>query len=307
MPLTDYIKRVTGTASAPPGNGGVAGIQNQLKDLEIFKRLDPKQIHKVARLFIHRRYTKGQVMIKKGDTGLGMFLIVSGRAEVFDERDGKRISLATLDAGKVVGEMSLIDEQPRSANVQVLEDTECFLLTRDSFNGLVKREPEILWGIVPILAERVRHADRLLAETREGHTAKQITLAPPVAEEPRKPATDTKIEVVEVKEVVKVETPPETREENVAEENKDEPGLFTSAVQLSTASFMFMTSFFMVSTQEGLRWMFGKGNIGKRVGDSEGIVSSLNAKMEDGMTETSKKIFDSFKELLDSLMSLFKF
>ena len=41
-----------------------------------------------------------------------------------------------------------------------MADTECLLITRDSFNSLTRRDPEILWGIVPLLAERLRHADK---------------------------------------------------------------------------------------------------------------------------------------------------
>src|SRR5437870_8324910 len=92
-----------------------------LKGLEIFSKLTDKQIRKLARLFTPRRYAKGEILIKKGETGLGMFVIKSGLVEVFDTRDSHRVALATVGAGKCVGEMSLMDERPRSANVVALE------------------------------------------------------------------------------------------------------------------------------------------------------------------------------------------
>src|SRR5262245_44704107 len=155
-----------GILSFARGNAGAQGlnVEERLKQLEIFSKLTDKQIRKLGQLCVAKRYPKGEVFIRKGDTGLGMYLIVSGRVEVFDARDGGRVTLATLDAGKVVGELSLMDARPRSAYVEAMDDTECLLITRDSFNTLTRRDPEILWGIVPLLADRIRDADRRLAE-----------------------------------------------------------------------------------------------------------------------------------------------
>lgn len=115
-------------------------------------------------------------MIKKGDTGFGMFIILSERAEVFDEQNSRKILLAMLESGNSVGEMSLIDDQPRSANAGVLEDTECLLLTRDSFNRLGKRNAEILWGIVPLLlVERLRNSNGKFWESPDPGEAELTT------------------------------------------------------------------------------------------------------------------------------------
>jgi hypothetical protein len=80
-----------------------------------------------------------------------------------------------MEEGDVLGEIALIDDQPRSASAIAKTKTECLLLTRDSFETLVKKEPDVAWCVVPVLAERIRelHERAVAAEgrLREAETA----------------------------------------------------------------------------------------------------------------------------------------
>src|SRR5262245_33540778 len=265
-------------------------VEERLKQLEIFSKLTEKQIRKLAGLFISKRLAKGEVFIRKGDTGLGMYLIVSGRVEVFDTRDGSRVSLATLDAGKVVGEMSLMDARPRSANVEAIEDTECLLITRDSFNGLTRRDPEVLWGIVPLLVDRLRHADKRLAELDDVQTDRAgvvaVETAPPAAAPGAPPAVTVHVEPAATTTTVRVTESADTGkkrktrkknkrsasdalkadEDDDDEDDEDDDGskgrsdesVLRSVTQLSAASFMLMSSTFLLVSQESLRFLWSK-------------------------------------------------
>ena len=303
--------------------GKEQNVENLLKSIDLFAHLEAKQLRKLARLFLPRNYAKGDLIIKKGDTGLGMFLIVSGQSEVFDEQGSVIIPLATLQAGSFVGEMSLIDERPRSANVKALEDAKCLLLTRDSFNGLVKREPEILWGIVPVLVERLRQSDRRLAELAEYGTpagaaepdasSKPLeTRAPSETEMQRLPSSkETRIAKQDVNETddreeVKREEEKETEEVTNDQTETEKNGLASSFLQLSTSSFMFFTSTFFLGTQEFFRLLAGKGSISQKFSQSETVVSSLTTSVEGNMNEKSRKVFNSLQEFLSSLLSLFE-
>jgi CRP-like cAMP-binding protein len=69
-----------------------------------------------------------------------------------------------MGPGEAFGEMSLIDDAPRSANVTALEPTECVVLTRWDFNGELRRDPAIAEALLPVLCARVRELyQRLLA------------------------------------------------------------------------------------------------------------------------------------------------
>ncbi len=293
-----------------------------LKGLEIFSKLTDKQIRKLARLFTPRRYAKGEILIKKGETGLGMFVIKSGLVEVFDTRDSHRVALAIVGAGKCVGEMSLMDERPRSANVEALEDTDCLLITRDSFNSLTRRDAEILWGIVPMLVERLRHADlRLtgLAEIGADTTVAPLQTigSPPIGEVDPAPVRVEEVTTrVRTETVRRVSTESDSaareREEELDDAEETEPGhpkgqsAAASLVQLSTASFIFWSSAFLLGTQEGLRMFWSRGSISENLSKSEHVVSSLTAKFEDNMNDESKRLFNAMQELMSSVVSVFQ-
>ena len=78
-------------------------------------------------------FEKGKVIIKEGDTHAQAYLIQSGRVGVYTERDGKKIELAVLGKGEIVGEMALISDQVRSASVETLEDCNLILISRPEF------------------------------------------------------------------------------------------------------------------------------------------------------------------------------
>jgi cAMP-binding proteins - catabolite gene activator and regulatory subunit of cAMP-dependent protein kinases len=134
---TLHPKLFVETDSPRHDSGKAETNENIIKELEIFQRLNKKQLKVLSSLVIPRSCPKGEIIIKKGSVGLGMFVVTAGQMEVYEERDGAIVRLAIIKANECVGEMSLIDDLPRSANVRALDDCEYLLLTRDSFNGLV--------------------------------------------------------------------------------------------------------------------------------------------------------------------------
>jgi CRP-like cAMP-binding protein len=122
----------------------------------LFARLEARQLHRLAELCVPRSYDTGEEIVVEGSTGLGLFVITAGRVEVTRGTGDAKVVFAELGSGDLLGEMSLVDDQPRSATVRTLEPTTCLLITRGSFQSLVDREPEIAWCIVPVLAGRLR-------------------------------------------------------------------------------------------------------------------------------------------------------
>lgn len=142
-----------------------------LGQVPLFAQLTRGQLRKLARHCIPRSYAEGTLIIEEGSVGLGLFLITAGRVEIFKGHGDGRVDLATLEAGGIVGELSVIDDTERSANVRTVTDTECLLLTRDSFQTLLRQDPEIVWCLVPVLAQRVRALQvRVLSEQQSTAT-----------------------------------------------------------------------------------------------------------------------------------------
>jgi CRP-like cAMP-binding protein len=148
-----------------------AEVQKILEKLDFFSGLDEKLLSKMALSALLRTYPKGEVIVRQGEVGLGLYAIVRGRVKVEREYKGSQEFLAELGPEQFFAEMSIIDDKPRSATITTLEDNECILLTRDSFLKLVKTNPELALRIARVLAERLRIANEKIAAAQAGDVA----------------------------------------------------------------------------------------------------------------------------------------
>ena len=100
---------------------------------------------------------KGEVLFKEGSLSDCAYIIESGALEVSkkDEK-GQKMVVAVLKKNDIVGEMGLIDGQPRSATVIALNDTSITIITQEQFDTLWKRNPKALMPIMKIMARRLR-------------------------------------------------------------------------------------------------------------------------------------------------------
>lgn len=105
----------------------------------------------------------GSLVFREGDTGREFYLVVAGRVQVV--KNGNPI--ATLGPGSTVGEMAMLDQPLRSATVQVAEDAELLVITRESFFHLLKGNPhlavKVLWNMTLRISAHLRATSELLA------------------------------------------------------------------------------------------------------------------------------------------------
>jgi len=139
-------------------------------DLAICQMLDDEQREQIAAHVKLVRYPQGATLFRQGEAGDFVAVVLSGRLEVKKqtEFEGRQIIIAILERGAFVGELALVDEQPRSATVTALEDAELVLLSRDALNALVEQYPKagiaFLKGVNRILSIRLRKAVDRIAE-----------------------------------------------------------------------------------------------------------------------------------------------
>lgn len=115
---------------------------------------------------------KGECIVKQDDHGDCMFVLTSGRARVVHRRDGKEFLLAELKTGDFFGEIALVDEGPRSADVEALEDCTLMRIPHAMLRALAGVYPsaafKLLIGVGRVLVARMRggnkkYIDSLLA------------------------------------------------------------------------------------------------------------------------------------------------
>jgi CRP-like cAMP-binding protein len=128
-----------------------------LREVPIFSTLDDKALGQLARMFQDDVYAPGQEIAAEGRTGLDFFfLIESGTASV--SRDGQVIN--TLGPGDWFGELALISKGPRTATVTANDELRCKTLASFQFRPFVKEHADVAWGMLEILVERLREAER---------------------------------------------------------------------------------------------------------------------------------------------------
>jgi len=133
---------------------GAPDTASMLGTVPFFSGLDAKKRKSLTSEGKEMTYKAGDFIVREGAMGVGFYLILDGKAEV---RKRDRI-LATLERGQFFGEMSLIDELPRSADVVAVSPTKCWALTSWAFAGLVKTNPEIALHMLKEMVKRVRAA-----------------------------------------------------------------------------------------------------------------------------------------------------
>ena len=109
---------------------------------------------------------KGEFIVKEGESGDYMFVIIEGKVKVLLRRGKKEIVLATLEKGNFFGEMSLFGGNPRSASVQALTDLKLLKITREDIKRLSESNPKLLseftMGLCTELCQRVSNTSTSL-------------------------------------------------------------------------------------------------------------------------------------------------
>lgn len=126
-----------------------------LARVPLFSNCTPDEIEVIAQAVQEQSYEPGQIIVTQGSPGQAFYLVVSGRVEIL--RDGK--SLGAFGPGDFFGEMSLIDNAPRSATIRALEPARCLMLSSWDFKAILERTPTIAIRLLEVLSRRLRVAD----------------------------------------------------------------------------------------------------------------------------------------------------
>jgi CRP-like cAMP-binding protein len=111
----------------------------------------------VSRNDDHELYEDGDVVVRQGELGSVMYVVVSGEVQIFRTQGGVETDLATLRTGETFGELALFDNRPRSASARAVGKTELRAINREEFSHM-KCDP-LLRELMTTLAHRLRATD----------------------------------------------------------------------------------------------------------------------------------------------------
>lgn len=114
------------------------------------------------------QFEEGEVILREGEAGETAYVIDRGRVEATKDLEGRSIHLAYVGAGEVFGEMSMIDDRPRSATITAVEHTVVQEVHRERFYEGLQSHPEVALNLLKVLFERLREAQTTILQLQKG-------------------------------------------------------------------------------------------------------------------------------------------
>ncbi len=134
-----------------------------LKNSDLFGQIPSKQLYYLAQIVEEQVYEANQPIFNEGDEGDSMYIISEGSVRI--HLHGRELTV--LHTGQSVGELALMDKQPRSAGATAAERTVLLRLSARDFNRVTATNPNIMSGAVRVLAQRLRATNERLLATRD--------------------------------------------------------------------------------------------------------------------------------------------
>lgn len=133
-------------------------ISRFLTKVPLFRSLKERQIRRLAERIRERDFKVGEVIVEQGNPGIGLYIIVNGEARVVRRMsDGTGVTeLDRLSRTQFFGELSLLEDAPRSASVIADADMKCLVLNKLDFLDELEQEPEMAIQMLKELAHRFR-------------------------------------------------------------------------------------------------------------------------------------------------------
>lgn len=157
-----------------------------LHQLSIFSGLAEDQLERLVKMGQQVVLQPGDVLIREGDPGDSLYVVLEGEFEVTKQSGSGEVVIAHRGAGEVMGEMSLLDNEPRSATVRALTACRLLKIDQESFHKLLEGSPSAARAILKTVTSRLRNTEAMLRQSEK--MAALGTLAAGVAHELNNPA-----------------------------------------------------------------------------------------------------------------------
>lgn len=136
-----------------------------LAGVPLFSGISAELMERLAAVTGEQEFATGQFIVRQGQVGTGLYVILSGSVKVLRGSD----ELVRLGKGEFFGELSVIDQKPRNASIEAAEPTEVLALASWDLLALLETDPQLSLNMIKGLVARVRLAVDELAGERQGH------------------------------------------------------------------------------------------------------------------------------------------
>lgn len=131
--------------------------EDVLAQVPLFRNLPSRDIKALAAVARERQFTPGERLLTEGESGAGLYVLIGGKVRVTQRNaNGEEVELGTYDAGAVLGEMSLLDDLPRSATVTAIEPTRALVIPVWDFRSELRNSPDMAIKLLEVMSHRLR-------------------------------------------------------------------------------------------------------------------------------------------------------
>ncbi|MCP3925255.1 MAG: Crp/Fnr family transcriptional regulator [Desulfobacterales bacterium] len=137
-----------------------------IRNIALFASMNDKDLLNIQNSLRETKIKQGDSLFRKGDEGTSLYIVKSGTVKiVLPSAEGNEIIVTIFSKGDYFGEMSLVDEEPRSADAIAMEETELYVLKRSDFLSFLQSNVEAIKSVLSVLSKRLRRTDELLEDT----------------------------------------------------------------------------------------------------------------------------------------------
>ncbi len=135
------------------------------KRVPLFEKLSPADLKQVALIAEESFFASDEVFAEEGEQGDMLYVIVSGQVKVTTvDANNNEVELARRDVGEYVGEMSVINREPRVANLTAVNDVHVLCISQKAFNSLLHDRPDVSMSVIKVLSDRLKQVNNLVEE-----------------------------------------------------------------------------------------------------------------------------------------------
>jgi CRP/FNR family transcriptional regulator/CRP/FNR family cyclic AMP-dependent transcriptional regulator len=136
-----------------------------LKETDVFWGFSDRELKELCTIIDLKHYPAGYTLFVEGSSGSEMFIIITGSVAISMESSGlERGVHIILKKNNFFGEMSLLDDRPRSASAQIINEGILISIDKKEFRKLIKKFPQLSINLMSTLCERLRKANDLMLQ-----------------------------------------------------------------------------------------------------------------------------------------------
>jgi CRP/FNR family cyclic AMP-dependent transcriptional regulator len=145
----------------PRFSAPAVSVIDTLRQVPFFAALPDAQLAQVAAIARSKKFPRGAVILSQGDASDSLYIIASGRIKVgISDGEGREVILSMLGPGQFFGEMALVDDHPRSADIETMEASEFVVVNKDDFKRFLAQNFDMALAFMRELVRRLREADK---------------------------------------------------------------------------------------------------------------------------------------------------